>query len=104
VVDAVFRGGSKYSNHGDTTDKMLEHLVATIRAAYRKDVPIIVRMDVGFYDDGLFKTCEKLNIGFTCGGKLYRNVIDEATDAADWQAFRKDYEPNKCSTAEALTS
>lgn len=89
VVDAVFRGGSKHSNHGDTADKMLTHLVAKIRAEYRQDVPIVVRMDAGFYDDGLFNTCEKLKIGYTCGGKLYRNVVDEATDAAEWHAFTK---------------
>jgi hypothetical protein len=89
VVDAVFRGGSKHSNHGDTVDKMLEHMVAKIRADYWQDVPIIVRMDAGFYDEALFKHCKKLKIGFTCGGKLYSNVIDEATDAAKWYEFRK---------------
>jgi hypothetical protein len=89
VVDAVFRGGSKHSNHGDTVDKMLAHMVNKIRAAYRQDVPIIVRMDAGFYDGELFKTFEGMKIGYTCGGKLYSNVINEATDAAEWQAFRK---------------
>lgn len=96
VVDAVFRGGSKHSNHGDTADKMLKHVVAKIRAEYRQDVPIIVRMDAGFYDDGLFKSCEELKIGYACGGKLYSNVVDEATDAAEWQEFRKDEEASKC--------
>jgi hypothetical protein len=76
VVDAVFRGGSKHSNHGDTADEMLRHVVAKIRAEYQQEVPIIVRMDAGFYDDGLFKTCEKLEIGYACGGKLYGNVIN----------------------------
>lgn len=89
VADAVFRGGSKHSNHGDTVDKMLNHMVKKIRREYQQQVPIIVRMDAGFYDEGLFKTCEQLDIGYACGGKLYTNVLNEATDAVDWQAFSK---------------
>ena len=89
VVDAVFRGGKKHSNHGETVNMMLLHMVEKIRKAYREDVPIIVRMDAGFYDDDLFETCEWLRIGYLCGGKQYVNVLDEATDAADWQAYQK---------------
>jgi len=89
VADAEFRGGSKHSNHGDTADEILNHVVKRIRTEYQQEVPIIVRMDAGFYDDGLFKTCERLKIGYTCGGKLYNNVLNEATDAVDWQSFRK---------------
>ncbi len=89
VVDAVFRGGKKHSNHGNTVDMMLVHVVEKIRKEYREDVPIIVRMDAGFYDDELFETCEYLKIGYLCGGKQYRNVLDEATDAVDWQPLKK---------------
>ena len=64
VVDAVFRGGKKHSNHGDTAEKMLRHMVGKIRTAYREDVPIIVRMDAGFYDDQIFNVCEELEIGY----------------------------------------
>ena len=49
MVDVVFRGGSKHSNHGDTVEKMLVHIVAKIRRVYRKDVPIMVRMDAAFF-------------------------------------------------------
>ena len=31
MVDAVFRGGSKHSNHGKTAEKMLVHIVKKIR-------------------------------------------------------------------------
>ena len=64
VVDAVFCGCKKHSNHGDTVDKMLRHMVKKIRSAYREDVPIIVRMDAGFYDNDLFDVCEELEIGY----------------------------------------
>ena len=43
-VDAVFRGGSKHSNHGDTVKKMLFHIVDKIRREYRKEVPILFLM------------------------------------------------------------
>ena len=89
VVDAVVRGGKKHSNHGDTVDMMVWHIVEKIRKEYQKDVPIIVRMDAGFYDDDLFATFEWLQIGYLCGGKQYANVLDFAADATDWQAFKK---------------
>jgi hypothetical protein len=37
IVDAVFRGGKKHSNHGDTVQQMLTHMVHKIRSCYRKD-------------------------------------------------------------------
>ncbi len=95
VGDAVFRGGKKHSNHGDTVDMMLLHMVEKIRKEYQEDVPIIVRMDAGFYDDDLFETCEWLKIGYLCGGKQYANVLDLATEATDWQAFKKADETRK---------
>jgi len=89
VVDAVFRGGKKHSNHGNTVNEMLVCMARKIRKEYCEEVPIIVRMDAGFFDDEVFKICEQLNIGYLCGGKQYRNVIDEATKAVDWLAFKK---------------
>ena len=59
-VDAVFRGGKKHCNHGDTADSMLVYVVEKIRKEYRADVPIIVRMDAGFYDHELFEILEYL--------------------------------------------
>ena len=43
VIDAVFRGGDKHSNHSDTAPKTLRHLIQKIRRHYRQEVPIIVR-------------------------------------------------------------
>ena len=88
-ADAVFRGGSKHSNHGDTVLKMVEYIVKLIRKEYRKDVPIIIRMDAGFYDDKIFSLCEKLGIGFMTGGKEYNNVLHLAAEATEWQPFEK---------------
>lgn len=64
-VDAVFRGGNKHSNHSDTVEKMIDHMVKKIRKHYRHDVPIIIRMDSGFFDQKIFNFCEKLDIGST---------------------------------------
>jgi len=44
VVDAIFRGGKKHSNHGNTVVNMVKELVDLIRKGYRADVPIIFRM------------------------------------------------------------
>src|SRR4030065_181974 len=50
VVDAIFRGGSKHSNAGQAVVNMVTALVDLTRRKYRMDVPIIVRMDSGFFD------------------------------------------------------
>ena len=86
-VDAVFRGGKKHSNHSDTADSMLVYIVEKIRKEYRPDVPIIVRMDAGFYDHELFEIMEYLKVGYYCGGKHYPNVMNAAGLAKDWQTF-----------------
>ena len=49
-VDAVFRGGSKHSNYGDTVVKTLEHVVEKIRDEYDEEVPIVLTADIGFFD------------------------------------------------------
>jgi hypothetical protein len=96
IVDAVFRSGDKHSNHGDTVEKMIAHMVAKIRKQYRKDVAIIIRMDSGFFDQKIFKLCEKLRVGYVCGGKLYKDIKALAGTSKDdaWTQYcsgKKDY-------------
>ena len=74
VVDAVFRGGSKHSNHGKTVVNMVTDLVNLIRREYRPDVPIIFRLDSAFFDESLFIVFDRLNVGFICAGKIYDHV------------------------------
>jgi len=90
VVDAVFRGGSKHSNHGDTVEKMVRHIVGKIRTKYRSSVPIIIRMDRGFFDQKLFEVFEELGIGYVVSGKLYDDIKDSVgmVDGASWKQYR----------------
>jgi hypothetical protein len=81
VIDAVFRRGDAHSNNGDTVAKMVIHIVAKIRKHHREDVPIIVRMDSGFFDQKLFDVFEGLQIGYICGGKFYEPVKDYVRNA-----------------------
>ena len=67
VIDAVFRGGDKHSNHSDTAPKTLRHLIQKIRRHYREDVPIIVRADSGFFDQKLMPDLEALGGGLPRG-------------------------------------
>jgi hypothetical protein len=95
-VDAVFRSGDKHSNHGHTVQRMIEHMVAKIRRQYNPDVPIIIRMDSGFFDQKIFKLCEKLEIGYVSGGKLYKDIKALALEAESktWVRYcsgKKDY-------------
>ena len=74
IIDAIFRSGDKHSNHGDDAAKMVKGIVALIRKHYREDVPIVIRLDSGFFDQKLFKVFESLQIGYICGGKLYDDI------------------------------
>jgi hypothetical protein len=89
IVDAVFRGGDKHSNHGDTVLNMIRHMVIKIKRDYRWDVPIIIRMDSGFFDQKIFNLCEALQVGYVCGGKMYENIKQIAAnwDENRWQRF-----------------
>lgn len=89
IVDAVFRSGDKHSNHGDTVENMIRHMVKKIRKKYRQDVPIIIRMDSGFFDQKIFDVCEELHVGYVCGGKIYKDIktMISNTDATSFSRF-----------------
>jgi len=74
IIDAIFRSGDKHSNHGDDAAKMVKAIVSLIRKRYREDVPIVIRLDSGFFDQKLFEVFESLGIGYICGGKLYDDI------------------------------
>jgi hypothetical protein len=50
IVDAVFQGGKKHCNHGDSVARMIKQVVADIRIHYRWNVPIIFGFDSGYFD------------------------------------------------------
>ena len=89
VVDAVFRGGSKHSNAGHTALKMVTELVDLIRRKYREDVPIVVRMDRGFFDEVNIAALDRLNVGVILTGKIYDHVkaYVRALPAERWKVY-----------------
>jgi hypothetical protein len=92
VVDAVFRRGKKHSNHGKTVMRMMTHIVGKIRKGYDPNVPIVVTIDAGFFDQENFRVFEKLGIGYVCGGKLYSDIEQRAEQIPeeDWQPLDKE--------------
>jgi hypothetical protein len=74
IIDAIFRSGDKHSNHSNDAEKMLRNIVGLIRKHYSEEVPIVVRMDSGFFDQKLLTVLESLQIGYICGGKLYDDI------------------------------
>lgn len=82
VVDAIFRGGKKNGNCGDSVVNMVTALVRLIRKEYG-DVPIILRLDAGFFDEKNFAAFDKLNIAFISAGKMYNSVKDHVRNAPD---------------------
>jgi len=90
IIDAVFRGGDKHGNHGDTVLETVRHLVGRIRRSYRRDVPIVLRMDSAFLDQDLFEDWEELGIGYIVAGKLYGDVqaFISRMGASAWGIYR----------------
>jgi hypothetical protein len=82
VIDAQFRGGKKHCNHGDVAFHMIKKVVQLIRSRYDRHVPIIVRMDAGFFDGELFWKLDVNNIGFVCSGRM-SDVAKETFKAFD---------------------
>lgn len=80
MIDAVFRGGDKHSNHSDTVSKMIKRVVRQIRKHYSAEVPIVLRYDRGFFDQKLFHLFEELGIGYICGGKRYQDIKDYVSE------------------------
>ena len=74
IIDAIFRSGDKHSNHSNDAERMLRNIVGLIRKHYSEEVPIVVRMDSGFFDQKLLAVLESLKIGYICGGKLYDDI------------------------------
>jgi hypothetical protein len=76
IVDAIFREGKAHSNHGNHVVRILTALVRLIRSHYDENVPIGVVADTGFYDQRLFDLCDRLDIAFIVGGKIYKNIAE----------------------------
>ena len=89
IIDAVFRGGNRHSNHSDTVEKMIRKAVARIRSSYRQDVPIIIRMDSGFFAGRLFDVMEELGVGYQVTSKIYDDVGKFAAQAGpgNWRGL-----------------
>ena len=95
VIDAVFRRGNAHSNHGQDVVKMVRQMVTEIRKHHCPRVPIIVRMDSGFFDQKLFEVFENLGIGYICGGKLYEPIKQFVTQSQSNQAIWGRYEQGR---------
>ena len=92
IVDAIFRSGDKHSNHGTDVEKMVRRMVAFIRKEYHPEVPIIIRLDSGFFDQKIFKVLESLQVGYICGGKLYENIKDRVAqmNSGCWGSYKNE--------------
>jgi len=89
IIDAIFRSGNKHSNHSDDVEKMVQRIVELIRKHYRADVPIVIRLDSGFFDQNLFLVFESLKIGYICTGKLYEDIgaYVRRMDSSFWSRY-----------------
>jgi len=74
IVDAVFRGGKKHSNYGNTVVNMIQRMVPLIRSACGDKVFIVIRMDSGFLDEKILAVLDELAVGFIVSGKMFNSV------------------------------
>lgn len=88
IVDMIFRGGKKHGNYGRTAINMLRDMVKLIRAEYSATVPIIVRIDSGFFDEKILEALQKLNVLFIVSGKMYSSVKEYVgAQGGKWQRY-----------------
>lgn len=89
IVDAVFRGGKKHSNYGNTVINMIQRMVPLIRQACGESVFIVIRMDSGFLDEKILTVLDELKVGFIVSGKMYKTVKDyvAAQPKSDWGQY-----------------
>jgi hypothetical protein len=90
IVDAVFRGGKKHSNHGNTVINMIKRMVPLIRSACGDKVLIIIRMDSGFLDEKILDVLDELAVGFIVSGKMYKTVKEYVAKQSpeDWGRYK----------------
>lgn len=89
IVDAVFRGGRKHSNAGQTVVNMLHRMVPLMRQACGSQVVIIIRFDSGFFDEAILQACDHLQIGVIMTGKMYPTIkaYVGAQDPTQWAVY-----------------
>jgi hypothetical protein len=89
IIDAIFRGGKRHSNYGNTVVNMIRELVHVIRKEYSETVTILVRLDSGFFDKKILGECDSLGIGFICTGKMYKGVKEYviAQTQSQWKSY-----------------
>jgi hypothetical protein len=92
IVDAVFRGGKKHGNHGETAVHMLRRVVSVIRNACGQTVFIVVRLDSGFFDEQILKALDELNVAFIVSGKMYQSIKEYVSTRSreDWGVYVND--------------
>jgi len=91
IIDAVFRGGAKHSNHGTTVEQMIQHVVRRIRTHYDPDAVIVLTQDSGFFDQALLARYEALQIGYLAGGKAYADLRAAVAAQPDtrWSTYQQ---------------
>jgi hypothetical protein len=91
IIDAIFRGGKKNGNSGNTVVNVVTKIVNLIRKQYRSDVMIVLRCDAGFFDKVNFKAFNDMNIAFIATGKQYDEVkkYAKSTDKKFWKSIKK---------------
>jgi hypothetical protein len=92
IVDAVFRGGKKHSNYGNTVVNMIQRMVSLIRSACGDKVFIVIRMDSGFLDEKILAVLDELAVGFIVSGKMYHKVKEYVASQSPEEWGRYDHE------------
>ena len=92
IVDAVFRGGKKHSNYGNTVVNMIQRMVPLIRSACGDKVFIVIRMDSGFLDEKILAVLDELAVGFIVSGKMYNSVKEHVASQSAEKWGRYDHE------------
>ena len=92
IIDAIFRRGKRHSNYGHDVEKMIRGIVTLIRTRYDATMPIILRVDAGFFDEKNFALFDDLGIGFLATGKVYEAIKQKvrAIPKKKWKEYENE--------------
>ena len=89
IIDAVFGGGKKNGNAGNTALNMIERAVKLIRGSLGEGVLIVIRVDAGFFDEKILQKATDLDVGIIMSGKMFETVKDHVGKVSEeeWAEF-----------------
>jgi hypothetical protein len=88
-IRTVLKAGKRHSLSEKTAKKQIAKIIKIIRKRYSKDIPIIIKMDTGFFDNNLLDRIDELNAYFICVAPMSPTVTKCLENITPTLSFKK---------------